>query len=194
MSRVGIALAVTTSIPTDEEIVYSQVSLTTFIFPLCYHKEVCLRGSFILYKLYFMLCVSLSLTTSDVLVSISITGHRSVNIKCLQYMSRVGIALAVTTSISTDEEIVYSQASSTTFIFPLCVYKGLGKYPSDTSYTSCISQCGAVLMCILLLTETLTSSSFATFFLDLQQQQFLPNITYLTLAFQLLPHQPSVFC
>jgi hypothetical protein len=30
-------------------------------------------------------------------------------------------------------------------------------------------------MCILLLTETLTSLSFATFFLDLQQQQFLPK-------------------
>ena len=74
VSRVGIALAVTTSIPTDGEIVYSQVSLTTFIFPLCYHKEVCLRGSFILYNLYFMLCVSPSLTTSDVLVSVSITG------------------------------------------------------------------------------------------------------------------------
>jgi hypothetical protein len=82
-------------------------------------------------------------------------------------MSRVGIALAVTTSIATDEEIVYSPASSTTFIFSLCVYKGMGKNPSDISYTLCISQCGAVLMCILLLTETLTSSSFATFFLDL---------------------------
>ena len=71
-------------------------------------------------------------------------------------MSRVGIALAVTTPIPTDGEIVYSQVSSTTFIFSLCVYKGMGKYPSDTSYTSCISQCGVVLMCILLFTETLT--------------------------------------
>jgi hypothetical protein len=74
MSRVGIALAVTTPIPTDGEIVYSQVSLTTFIFPLCYHKEVCLIGSYTLYNLYFILYVSLSLTTSDVLVSVSITG------------------------------------------------------------------------------------------------------------------------
>jgi hypothetical protein len=91
--------------------------------------------------------------------------YYNANSKCLQYMSRVGIALAVTTSIPTDGEIVYSPASSTTFIFSLCVYKGMGRYPSDTSYTSCISQCGVVLMCILLLTETLTS--FAIFFLDL---------------------------
>jgi hypothetical protein len=154
MIRVGIALAVTTPIPTDGEIVYSQGSSTTFISPLCYHKEVCLRGPFTLYNLYFMLYVSLSLTTSDVLVSVSITGDSilievSTSNAC---MSRVGVALAVTTPIPTDGEIVYSQGSLTTFIFSLCVYKGMGKYPFDTSYTSCISQCGAVLMCILLLT------------------------------------------
>ena len=151
MSRVGIALAVTTSIPTDKEIVYSQVSSTTFIFPLYYHKEVCLRCFFTLYNLCFILCVSLSLTTSGVLVSVSITGDSE--------RIRVGIALAVTTSIPTDEEIVYSPASSTTFIFSLCVYKGMGGYTSNASCTPCISQCGAVLMCILLLTETLTSLS-----------------------------------